>query len=58
MDGAPTSDVEVIRMSTYLTCAEEFGWTPSQTDQVEGYLLEEMLVAVARKKERERQNNG
>jgi hypothetical protein len=53
VDGAITTDPDIVKMTNYLQCAEAFGWTPEETDRVESYLLEEMLVAHARVKKRE-----
>lgn len=53
MDGAPTSDPELIRIGKYLTCAEAFGWTQQEVDNTESYLLEGVLVALSRKRKRE-----
>jgi hypothetical protein len=37
----------------YTICAKEFGWTPSEVDEIDAVTLESILTAIEKIKEKE-----
>ena len=43
-------------MFVYFVCAKEFGWIPEQVDKIDNSLLQGMMIALNRVREREQEN--